>query len=257
MFVDCHSHLNDPAFDGKVPAVLERSRVADVGKIVVSAYDYPSLARTAALASAFPEVILPTYGIHPWFVEGFHDYEDLWSFLQRKECIAVGEIGLDFSPEFVHRDLQVESFTRQVDWAKDHRLPVIIHCRKAYDELYRILLPYEGRIGGLIHSFSGGENWLSRFVDLGFYVSFSGSVTRPNARKYHRVARIAPLDCILLETDCPSIATESTVASEVEPRHVIEIAAKIAEIRNMQVGDMERHTTENALTLFKVPQEDK
>lgn len=250
MLIDTHCHLNDPAFAESLPAVLDRAKAADVRIFIVPAYDEESLARTAALALKYPGEIFPAYGIHPWFIRNSVPWDDIAAYLDGKGAFAVGEIGLDFSPECPAPEIQIPVFTRQLDLAADRGLPVLIHCRKAYDQLYRSLLPYKSRVRGILHSYSGGIDLLPRFLDLGFYLAFSGSVTRENARKYHRTAAAVPLDRMVLETDAPSIATASTVASEVEPCHTLEVAAKIAEIRGLSLAEVCTWTTENAKRLF-------
>ncbi|OPY91563.1 MAG: putative deoxyribonuclease YcfH [Syntrophus sp. PtaU1.Bin208] len=139
---------------------------------------------------------------------------------------------------------------RQLDMAAAFGLPVLIHCRKAYDRLFEILKPYRGKLKGVLHSYSGGKDGMARFIDLDFYISFSGSVTRRNARKYQKTAGAVPQDRILLETDAPFIATESTVASEVEPCHLLEVAQKITEIRGLMLSEVCRVSTGNTLRLF-------
>ena len=249
--IDTHCHLNDPAFSDTLPAVLERAKTAGVSAFIVPAYDIASLESTAQLAGRYPDCVFPAYGLHPWFVKDVADFRIIRSYVSRKNTVAVGEIGLDFSPECPEADMQIPAFISQLDMAADLGLPVLIHCRKAYDRLYEILNTYQGRIKGVLHSYSGGKDAMGRFLDLDFYISFSGSVTRRNARKYHRTAAAVPCERMLLETDAPSIATETTVASEVEPRHTLEVAQKIAEIRAMSLEEVCRQSTGNALRLFE------
>lgn len=248
--IDTHCHLNDPAFGDTLPDVIERAKAAGVGAFVVPAYDMDSLERTAKLAALYPDSIYPAYGLHPWFLNERVDWDILRSFIKRRDAVAAGEIGLDFSPECPPEEIQIPAFIRQLDVAAEFGLPVLIHCRKAYDQLYGILKQYAGRLKGILHSYSGGKDAMARFIELGFYISFSGSVTRRNARKYHRTAENVPPDRMLLETDAPSIATETTVASAVEPRHVLEVAQEIAELRNLPLEEICRLSTENALRLF-------
>jgi TatD DNase family protein len=132
-------------------------------------------------------------------------------------------------------------------------LPVLIHCRRAHEPLYQILKTYYGKIRGVMHSFSGSLELMSRFLDLGFYISFSGSVTRETAKIYHKNTQTVPLDRLLVETDAPSIATKTTVAHEIEPRHAKEVAQKIAELRGISFEEVCTHTTENAKCLFNLP----
>ncbi|MDA8125570.1 MAG: TatD family hydrolase [Deltaproteobacteria bacterium] len=248
--IDTHCHLNDPAFSAALPEVIARAQAAGVGRFVVPAYDLASLERTAQLAEAYRGIVFPAYGLHPWYIDESFDPEQVRPYLRRADAVAVGEIGLDLSPECPPADLQVRALVSQLDMAAEFNLPVLLHCRKAYDSLYGILKPYQGRLSGVLHSYAGGAEGLARFVALGFYISFSGSVTRSNARKYHRTAAIVPLDRFLLETDAPSIATESMVASAVEPRHVLEVARKIADLRGLPLAEVGRLSTENTLRLF-------
>lgn len=249
--IDTHCHLNDPVFQTMLPDLIERAKAAGVGRFIVPAYDWKSQERTAQLAASFPGIIFPAYGFHPWFITEGLDAEELRSQLLRKKAIAVGEIGLDFSsPAYPSADEQVQAMIRQMDIAVELHLPVLLHCRKAYDALYGILKRYHGRLEGVLHSYAGGSEGMARFVELGFYISFSGAVTRSNARKYHKTATAVPLDRMLLETDAPSIATASTVASAVEPRHILEVAGKIAELRSISLEEVCRQSTENALRLF-------
>jgi len=254
--IDTHCHLNDPSFAATLPDVIERAKTAGVGRCIVPAYDKESLGRTAELAEAWPGVIFPAYGIHPWFVSGGCNLEIIRSLLLNNNAVAVGEIGLDnVSTDYPAAEVQEHVLVRQLDLAEEYDLPVLLHCRKAYDRLYAILKHYRGRLRGVLHSYAGGADGMGRFLDLGFFISFSGTVTRSNARKYHRTAETVPLERLLLETDAPSIATESTVASAVEPRHTLEVAKKIAEIRAMSLQEICLQSKENARNLFqRIPQ---
>lgn len=252
--IDTHCHLNDHSFSDTMPGVLARAQAVGVGACIVPAYDVASLERTAKLALGYPGAVFPAYGLHPWFIYESTDLSIIRSYIIRNDTVAVGEIGLDFSPPCLPADIQKQAFISQLEMAADLGLPVLIHCRKAYGELYEILHRYKGRIKGVLHSYSGGKDVAPRFADLDYYFSFSGSVTRKNAVKYHRTAEAVPLERMLLETDAPAIATESTAASGVEPCHILEIAQKLAEIRRLTLPQICRLSTENAQRLFpKIP----
>lgn len=253
MLIDTHCHLNDPSFTNTLVDVMDRADAAGVSRYVVPAYDKASLERTAELARLHPAKILPAFGIHPWFVSEPFTADELRAFLTLAPTVAVGEVGLDFSPDTAPEEAQLEAFSLQLDLAAEFGLPVLVHCRKAYDRLYKMLQPYRGTVRGVLHSYSGSMEMMSGFLDLGFYVSFSGSVTRRTARKYHRNAAVVPLDRLLVETDAPSIATETTVASRVEPLHAVEVAQKIAEITGRTFDEICRASTENAERLFHMP----
>ena len=254
MLMDTHCHLNDPAFAETLPAVIARAKQAGVAACVVPAYDRASLGRTADLALQYPDYIFPAYGLHPWFVGQGLDIDELRGYLARPGTVAAGEIGLDFSPECPAPQDQLEPFKLQLALAAELGLPVAIHCRKAHEPLYKIVAEYKGRLAGVVHSFSGGKDLALRFIELGFCIGFSGAVTRTTAKKYHAAAVAIPLEALLVETDAPSIATESTVASQVEPRHAVEVARKIAELRGMAVAAVAGATTANARRLFNIQQ---
>jgi len=251
MLIDTHCHLNDPAFEETLPRVIDRARAAGVGACVVPAYDRPSLERTASLARIWPD-IFPAFGLHPWFLGEDADCSAMEAFLQGNRAVAVGEIGLDFSPGCPPHALQIQALTGQLSLAQSLDLPVILHCRRAHEALYRILRTFGKTIRGVLHSFSGGPELMAAFVGLGFYISFSGSVTRKTAKKYHACAAAVPGDRLLLETDAPSIATETTVASKVEPMHTAEVARQVAALRKVSFEELCRTSTENACCLFKI-----
>jgi TatD DNase family protein len=252
MLIDTHCHLNDTAFTETLPDVLSRARQAGVTACIVAAYDHASLARTAELAARYPAYIYPAYGLHPWYMPAHLDRAELKGYLLRPGTVAVGEIGLDYSPECPPPDSQLGPLRLQLDLAAETGLPVLIHCRKAHEELLKIIALYKGCVRGVLHSFSGGRDLALRFIELGFSIGFSGSVTRANAKKYHKAAQAIPLERLLLETDAPSIATETTVASQVEPRHTLEVAQSIAELRGMTVAEVAAATTANAQKLFRL-----
>lgn len=206
------------------------------------------------MASIWPDVLFPAYGIHPWYVRADTDVRTLLKpYLTEPGITALGEIGLDLAPGCPSLNQQTPILQQQLSFALDFDLPVIIHCRKAHDQMLSILQTFKGRLRGVMHSYSGSTELMFRFLDLGLFIAFSGSVTRHTAKKYHKNAREAPLDRLLVETDAPSIATESTVASLVEPRHTVEVAERIAELRNISYNEICRQTTENAKFLFRLP----
>jgi TatD DNase family protein len=252
MLIDSHTHLNEPIFADHIDEVIGRAKKATIDVCLVPAYDYDSLQRTNTLALDYPGFIFPAYGIHPWFVEDLFDPKKIRTYLDQGSAVAIGEIGLDFGVGFNNETQQIQVLKEQLNLAVEYELPVIFHCRKAFDPLYQILSSYRGKIRGVMHSFSGSKELMERFIDLGLYISFSGSVTRKSARKYHRNAEAVPKDRYLIETDAPSIATESTVASEVEPMHLAEIAQKMATLRNINYEDICLESTDNTKRLFNI-----
>lgn len=251
ILIDTHCHLNDPSFNATIGEVIERARQAGVVAFVVPAYDRESLPRTLGLAQEYPGAVFSAFGIHPWFLGDF-DLHEIEEYLRSGTAVAVGEVGLDFSPGMPPAEKQEKYLIRQLDMAAGFSLPVMIHCRRAYERMYDILAGYKDRIRVVMHSFSGSSEVMKRFLGLGCFISFSGSVTRDNAKKYHRCAEVVPSDRFLVETDAPSIATQTTVASLVEPRHVAEIATKLADIRHAAYPDICRLSTCNAMDFFRI-----
>lgn len=247
--IDTHCHLNDPLFADSLDDVLDRARRAGVVQFVVPAYDRASLARTLDLARGYPGVVLPAFGLHPWYLED-GALDELGAYLDSRETVAVGEVGLDLAPGMVPLEVQERAFVSQLDMAAERGLPVLVHCRKAHERMLDILGEHRGKATAVLHSFSGSAEVMERFLNLGCYISFSGSVTRERAKKYHRCARLVPAERFLLETDAPSIATQTTVASLVEPVHTREVAEKVAELRSVSLEEVCRISTENARRLF-------
>lgn len=247
--IDTHCHLNDPSFEGCLNDVLDRARRAGVTQFVVPAYDRASLSRTLELARRFAGVVFPAFGLHPWYLED-GGLEGLEGYLNLQETVAVGEVGLDLAPGMAPVEVQERALVAQLDMAAGRKLPVLVHCRKAHERMLNILGAYRGKVTAVLHSFSGSAEVMERFLNLGCYISFSGSVTRERAKKYHRCARLVPAERFLLETDAPSIATQTTVASLVEPSHTLEVAVKVAELRGVSLEEVCRLSTGNARRLF-------
>ncbi|NLT22197.1 MAG: TatD family hydrolase [Syntrophorhabdus sp.] len=249
ILIDTHCHLNDPSFADSLDDVLDRARRAGVVRFIIPAYDRVSLPRTLELARLYPGVVFPAFGVHPWYLED-GALDELGGYLDAEETVAVGEIGLDLAPGMAPVEVQERAFVAQLDMAAGRGLPVLVHCRKAHERMLDILRDYRGRVTVVLHSFSGSAEVMERFLEIGCYVSFSGSVTRERAKKYHRCARLVPAERFLLETDAPSIATQTTVASLVEPLHTREVAVKVAELRGVSLEEVCRISTESACRLF-------
>jgi TatD DNase family protein len=229
--------------------VLDRARAAGVTRFVVPAYDGASWAAVAALATQFDSVI-PAFGLHPWTAGEFLDLEGLRARLIESRAGALGEIGLDYKvPEPGHAR-QREVLVRQLQLALELDLPVILHCRGAFDDLLAIIGERSG-LRGVCHAFSRGPQLAERCLAAGLHLGFGGTVTRLRAKRPRRSAQVAPADRILLETDAPSIGLEGVHPEETEPRHVREIAATLAELRATSAEAVAEETTRNARALFR------
>jgi len=254
MLIDAHVHLNDPIFAECIDDVTRRAKDASVRTCIVTAYDGESLLVTRRLAHLWPGFIEPAYGIHPWFAGDWNKKteETLIACLEEGKPVGIGEIGLDFVKGKDNHSEQTHVFIKQLDLAVHYKLPVIIHCRKAFPMLHAILADYVGRLRGVFHSFSGGVDWMKKLLPTGFYFSFSGSVTRPAGRRYHEMARYVPQDRYLLETDAPAIGIEGIEATPIEPAHLFRVAQKMSELRGSPYELICCQSTENAQRLFQL-----
>jgi TatD DNase family protein len=166
---------------------------------------------------------------------------------------AYGEIGLDFFRNLAPPEIQISAFRQQLRLARDIGLPVVIHDRDAHTETLKILQEEGGgKLKGLIHCFSGDIVFADHCLEMGFYVSFPGTITFPKAREIRDVIRHVPLDRVLIETDCPFLAPEPFRGRRNEPSYVRYVAEKIAEIRGISFESVGRITSKNATDLFKI-----
>lgn len=246
MFIDTHCHLDDLIFNSRLPQVLWDAAAAGVTQFIVPGVDAPSWRRMVMLPKGVG--IFPAYGLHPLAAESYADAE---AELERyaPEGVAIGEIGLDYLLE-VPRSIQQETFRSQLRLAKRLELPVLIHCRRAFEDLLRIL-DEEAVSCGVMHAFSGSVEVARQCVTRGFYVSVAGPVTYSNAERPRQVVEAITLDRLLLETDSPDLAPHPHRGEPNKPSLLPLIAAEVARIRNVPVAEVARVTTENARRVFR------
>lgn len=248
--VDTHCHLDLPPLAGRQWAALARARAAGVTAVVAPATDTASWARLSALAGQHGVHV--ALGLHPWWAAEPLDLAGLSAGLAEVRAVAVGEIGLDLAVEGADRARQVEIFGQQLALARDLELPVLLHCRAAFEPMLDALARFAPGLRGVVHAFSKGPELAERFAALGLHVAFGGTLTRPQARRAHAAARALPRERLLLETDAPSIAVEGIAAADVEPAHVRQVAAQLAALRGEPVEEVAAYTTRNANKLFSL-----
>ena len=254
-FTDSHAHLDDPRFEVDLPAVLERAHAAGVERVLtISGGTNPNeLARAVRLAEAHPH-ILAAVGLHPH--EARHANDELLAALEHlarsPRVLAWGEIGLDYHYDHSPREQQREVFRRQLQSARRLRLPVIVHCREAWEDCLALLAEEwaASGLGGILHCFTGDSEAARRALDWGFLISFAGNVTFPRAENLRTAARGVPLDRLLIETDCPYLAPQPMRGKRNEPAFVVETAAALGRLHGLNGEEMGARTTENFLRLF-------
>ena len=248
MLIDVHVHPFEAEMDQDTRGVMSRAREAGVVAIVAAGLDMVTNERVLDMAQRIPGVA-PAIGYHPWFLGRSPDMAALERLVDEADgVVAIGEIGLDGKID-APVDVQERWFRNQLALAGNADLPVVVHARGAVARVAEILSEFPG-VTGVLHSFPGGPEIALRLVDAGWCVSFSGSVTRPGAKRVHRLARELPSHGILVETDAPAIGIEGIPAAEVEPRHVVAIAGAVASIRETEAETLAAITIENARRLF-------
>jgi TatD DNase family protein len=256
MLIDTHTHLDDTRFDGDRDTMIERARQAGIEAFVTIGCDLATSRSAVALADQHPDVFA-SIGVHPHEVQYIDDawYSEFRRLAQHRKVVAYGEIGLDYHYNHSSPQSQRQRFREQIQLARELRLPLIIHTREAQEDTIKILKEEKAaEIGGVFHCFSG-DAWLAKdALDLGFYLSFSGILTFQNAAMLRDIAKQAPLDRVLVETDCPYLTPVPHRGKRNEPAFVQHVAKQLAAIRpDLSYEDIEHTTSANAKRLFKIP----
>jgi len=249
MLIDTHAHLE---MLEDIPQVIERARDTGIERIVAVSSDLISSNKTVEIAEDFP-MVFTAVGIHPHEASSFDEevlsqIEDLCN---EQKVVAIGETGLDYHYMHSPRDIQINSFRRHIELAKKLDLPLIIHVREAHDDVLKMLKEEAAwETMGVIHSFTGDYETARKYIDEGFYISFSGILTFKNAEDIRQAARKIPIERILIETDSPYLAPIPFRGKRNEPSYVKYVAEKIAELRGLSSEKIEEETTTNAKNLF-------
>jgi TatD DNase family protein len=255
--IDTHVHINFDAFEADLEAVRDRWRANGVVQLVHSCVTPAEFSKTQKLADRFPELFFAV-GLHPldadlWQSDSGKLISDLAS--SDRRVVAIGEMGLDFFKADNHQ-LQIEVFRSQLQIAKALDLPVIIHCRDAATAMRQVCQEFWaefGQVRGVMHCWTGTPTETQWFLDLGFYISFSGVVTFKNAAQIQASAQLVPLARLLIETDCPFLAPVPHRGQRNEPAFVAQVASYLASLRGESLEVLAQCTTANARQLFRLP----
>ena len=249
---DAHAHLDEPQLRNQKEAVLSRAREAGVSLIVNVGIGQENSRRVVETAAHYAEVFA-TVGVHPHGAASLHqdDLKILAHLAAQPKVVAVGEIGLDFYRRRSPEKVQEHWFREQLALAHSLGKPVVIHTREATAATLKIL--QEGRrhvLGGVMHCFQGNLEEARAFLDLGFFLSFSGVLTFPKAEPLRQVARRLPLDRVLVETDCPYLAPQPWRGKVNEPAYVTATAATLAQLHSLSLEETAHLTWQNTLAAF-------
>ncbi|MFC1621622.1 TatD family hydrolase [Candidatus Omnitrophota bacterium] len=252
MLIDTHCHLDFKNFDEDRDEVIARSKEQGIDFIINVGASMEGTKRSLELAEKH-EFIYAAAGIHPHDADRVEDkdLELFRRFFESKKIVAVGEIGLDYYKNFSSKENQKKLFIKLLREARERNLPVIIHNRDAHEDTLTILRQEMGKsMKGVMHCFSGDEVLLGDCLELGMHVSFTCNLTFKNAGRLRDVAKLVPIERLLIETDAPFLAPQAFRGKRNEPMYMKYLAEEIANIKGLDLKEVARITTENAKRLF-------
>jgi TatD DNase family protein len=257
VFVDSHAHLDDSDFDADRQAVIERARAAGLRYLLaVGGGTGPeNLALPVPIAEAH-DWIYATVGVHPHEARQFTEThaEEIRKLAGHPKVVAVGEIGLDYYYDHSPRETQKQVLIRQLELAQAAELPVVIHCRDAWEDLGEVVQAHwrPSGMGGILHCFTGSLEDARKFLDWGFLVSFAGNVTFKKAEALRTVARQLPLERLLTETDCPYLAPVPHRGKRNEPALVRDVTTVLAGLHDVTEEEMGEIAVRNFAGFFRL-----
>ena len=252
MYVDTHSHLFDEAFDTDQEEVIKECLNQNVSKLIVVGFDIKTNKLALELSSKY-DFIYPTVGLHPTNLEDYSD--NFFAYLEdliknHKEIVGIGECGLDYYWDKSKIDLQKEVFLKQIDLSLKYNLPLIIHSRDAIGDTLELLKGVGKPLKGVMHGYSGSLEMAKEFIKLGLKIGIGGVVTFKNAKNVKEVVKELDLSNFVLETDCPYLTPTPYRGKRNAPYYIPLIAKEIADIKGIDIKEVEETTTKNANELF-------
>ncbi len=253
--IDTHAHVQMRQFSGDRSAVIARAFADGVARMVTPGIDVPTSRDAIALAAAYPGRIYAAVGTHPHDATTLTDeaLAEQHTLAREPGVVAIGEIGLDYYRDLSPRDVQRRALVAQFGLARELDLPIILHNRESHADMISLLRSDGVGLRGVFHCFIGDIAIARDALDLGMYLSFAGPLTFPKNTELAEVAAWAPLDRILVETDCPYLTPIPFRGKRNEPRHVTLVARRLAELRSLRFEDAVAATERNAEALFRLP----
>jgi len=255
MIIDTHCHLDDARYNDDISEVIERAKGQGVERFIIPGADPKTLKRAIELSELYEEVYFAV-GVHPYDVENY-DRKFLESFVHHPKCVAIGECGLDYFrlPETPHeieteKKLQKKVFIEQILWAKELKLPLIIHVRESSADCLELLSKHAGEEGGVLHCYNADESLL-KLAEKNFYYGIGGVLTFKNAKKLINVYPKIPTEKLIIETDAPYLTPHPHRGKRNEPSYCKLVASKMVELSEMEQLLLEEKTTQNAKKLFR------
>lgn len=251
MIFDTHAHYDDAQFDSDREELLSSMPDLGVTTIVNVSSTLESCEKCVEFARKYPYVYAAV-GVHPDEVGALNEetFAEMEALLDNDRVVAVGEIGLDYYWDNESHELQKKWFVRQLELARQHHLPIIIHSREAAADTMEIMKAHAQGLEGVIHCYSYSREQAEEYVKMGFYIGIGGVLTFKNAKKLKEVAAAIPLERIVLETDCPYLAPEPFRGKRNQSSYIRYVAEKLAEIKEMTVEEVITVTEANAKKMY-------
>lgn len=255
-FIDTHTHLYLDAFDEDRAEVFKRANTANVKYMLLPNIDSVSISALEDCCRQFPEQCYPMMGLHPGSVneDYIKELNRIEAALNTSKHFAIGEIGMDLYWDKTYRQQQEEAFRIQIGWAIEHHLPIVIHARDAFDEIYTVVSELNcDELSGVFHCFTGNQEQAEKMLSLGgFKLGIGGVLTFKNAG-LDKVVQHIDIEHLLLETDSPYLAPAPYRGKRNESSYIPLIAEKLAFAKSLTVEEVAKKTTKNAIELFKLP----
>lgn len=254
MLIDTHSHIYSEDFNDDIDEVLQNAYNNDVKKIVLPNVDTGTIKRLLDLSNSYPHICYPLMGLHPTSVSADFKEEltavEYW--LEKQKFYGIGEIGIDLYWDTTYLKQQQEAFRHQIKLAKSMNLPIVIHVRESFKEVYEIVQQeQDGTLKGIFHCFSGDQEAAQKIIDVGFLLGVGGVVTFKKSNLGEVLQNIDPKN-LVLETDAPYLAPEPKRGRRNESSYLVYIAQKVAEIYQITLKEVADITTANARQLFGI-----
>ncbi len=250
--IDTHAHIYASEFDADRDDVVKRALAQGIDKILLPNIDLDSIEPMLKTEAKYPQICRSMMGLHPCYVDGNvkQTLDIIHAWFEKHRFIAVGEIGIDLYWDKTYKAEQEMAFITQLNWAKEMKLPVVIHTRDSIEETLTLLAQeQDGSLSGVFHCFGGSVEEAKAINDLGFHLGLGGVSTFKNGGM-DKVIPHLNMDYVILETDCPYLAPVPHRGKRNEPAYTSLVAQRVAELRDISVEQVDSLTTHNATTLF-------
>ena len=251
-FIDTHAHLYSSPIKENIEGIMKNAMDNGIDTIIMPAIDSTTLEAMLEVEASYPQNTMAMMGLHPCSVKENvkEELAIIEAQLQKRKFIAIGEIGLDYYWDKTFMNQQMEAFEIQMQWALDYKLPIAIHTRNAMGETIEAVKPFAKKgLRGIFHCFSGSKELAEQIISMGFHLGLGGVLTYKNAGVAEAIKDI-PMEWLVLETDAPYLSPVPYRGKTNEPSYMIQVAMKLAEIKNLPLHEIASITTNNAEKLF-------